>query len=83
MQFFAFVSNLLRERGQEGKMRMRRVWYVVGVMVVSCLFTGGCGGGGESTATPDNLKGVQEATQKELKEITDAQAKTKAARRAK
>ena len=62
-------------------MRMKRVWYVVGVMAVSCLFTGGCGGGGESTATPDNLKGIQESTAKELKEITEAQAKTKAAAR--
>ena len=64
-------------------MRMRRIWYVVGVMVVSCLFTEGCGDGGESAATPDNLKAFQEATQKELKEMTHAQAKTKAARRAK
>jgi Fe-S cluster biogenesis protein NfuA len=81
MQFLRFLREQLCERGKEGKMRMQRVWYVVGLMVVSCLFTGGCGGGGESKATPDNLKTIQEETQKELKEIVDAQAKTKAKRR--
>ena len=64
---------------------MRQVWYVVGVVLVSCLFTGGCdgGGSGESTATPDDLKAVQEKTKNELREIMEATGKAKGAARAK
>jgi hypothetical protein len=53
---------------------MRRAWSVVGTVVVSCVLAGCGDGGGEATATPDNLDAARDAAKKmRLREIAAAE----------
>jgi hypothetical protein len=57
---------------------MRRVWHELGTVMLSCLLAG-CGGG-ESTATPENLDAASEAAKKmRLRELAAAKDKSKTA----
>ena len=49
---------------------MRRLGHLAGILVISCLLVG-CGGGGESTATPENLDAAA-AAMKKMKLQSDA-----------
>jgi hypothetical protein len=58
---------------------MRRVWHVVGTFIVAGLFVGCGDGGGESTATPDNLEVARDAAKKMQLREAAAKLKTKSA----
>jgi hypothetical protein len=59
----------------EGGNEMRRLWHVVGTLVISFPLAGCGDGSGESTATPDNLGAAAEAAKK--MQLREAAAKEK------